>query len=146
MNCGARRLADDHYSRQSIGAPQFTRNGQNLVFITADLSAAWVTHRPAPGIATRPDKLEAWERTLFRNVGKVRSSDLIREAVLLTCALWGWPPADGLITHVDASKVRSELPGYCFRRAGWRHTGQSKNGSYMRFRAPRPAVIPLWTT
>ncbi len=135
----ARRLADEHYSRQRRGAPQFTRNGQNLVFITPDLRAAWVTHRPAPGVAERPDKLQAWECTLFRNTGPTRSSLLIREAVLLTAALWGEFPPDGLITHVDPSKVRGEIPGYCFRRAGWRHVGTSGHGALMRFRAPRPS-------
>ncbi|CAM4521976.1 hypothetical protein [Paenibacillus typhae] len=30
-----RRLADRHYSRQTVGSPQFTRPGRNLVLRTA---------------------------------------------------------------------------------------------------------------
>lgn len=60
----ARRLVDGelddlnnvpHYSRQTVGARQFTRNGQNLVFLTADARAVWVTFRPTPGKAVRQD-------------------------------------------------------------------------------------------
>lgn len=116
-----RRLADRHYTRRKVGDRQFTRNGENLVFVTEDLKAAWVTHRPSPGKAMRDDGRDAWECALFRNEGPDRSSDLIREAVALTVALWGSFPRDGLLTYVDPGKVRSEVPGWCFRRAGWRH-------------------------
>jgi hypothetical protein len=138
-----RRLADRHYSRQTIGALQFTRNGQNLVFITADLKAVWVTFRPTPGIAKRPDGLDAWECALFRNEGPVKSSLLIREAVLLSCALWGEIPQDGFITFIKEAAVATTLKGYCYRRAGWRRVGQAKDGKPM-FRAPRPALWPAW--
>jgi hypothetical protein len=139
-----RRLADAHYSRQTPGAPSFTRNGQNLVFVTPDLLAVWVTFRPTPGKATRPDKLDAWENALFRNTGPIQSSKLIREAVLLSCALWGPLPKDGFITFIKPDAVQSELKGYCYRRAGWRHVGQSSDGK-PRFRAPRPKTWPHWT-
>lgn len=142
----ARRLADGHYSRQTPGSLQFTRNGQNLVFITADLRAVWVTFRPTPGVAKRPDGLDAWECALFRNTGPVLSSALIREAVQLSWSIWGAaPPADGLITYVRPECVASGLAGYCFRRAGWRRNGYARDGK-PRFRAPRPAVVPPWST
>lgn len=51
-----RLLADEHYTRQTPGALSFTRNGQNLVFVTPDLLAGWVTFRPTPGKAQRQDR------------------------------------------------------------------------------------------
>lgn len=136
-----RLLADEHYTRQTPGALSFTRNGQNLVFVTPDLLAGWVTFRPTPGKAQRQDGLDAWECALFRNTGPIRSSKLIREAVLLSCALWGELPPDGLITYVRPSCVKTTIPGYCYRCAGWRRVGYSSDGKPM-FRAPRPASIP----
>lgn len=141
-----------HYSRQTPGSRLFTRNGQNLVFMTADCLAVWVTFRPTPGRATRPDGLAAWECAVFRNEDRYRasgarllSSALIREAVALTWALWGEAPRDGLITFVKPACVASGLPGYCFRRAGWKRTGYSSDGK-PRFTAPCPREIPHWST
>lgn len=132
-----------HYSRQTPGASQFTRNGQNLVFVTSDYRAVWVTSRPTPGIATRPDKHDAWECSLFRNEGPVLSRELIREAVLLSCALWGPLPIESMITFIRPDKVKSGLPGYCYRRAGWRSVQPARDGK-LCLRAPRPASIPPW--
>lgn len=81
-----------HYSRQSPGNLQYARNGENLVFVTADLLAAWITFRPREGKAKRMDGLDAWECTCFCNRGPVRASLLVREATALTWALWGRPP------------------------------------------------------
>lgn len=141
----AHRLADAHYSRQKPGTRQFTRNGQNLVFITAGNDAVWVTFRPTPGVAVRPDGLDCWECAPFRNIGSVLSSALIREAVLLSYALWGQPGVNGFITYVKPDAILNQsLPGYCFRRAGWKRVGQAKDGKPM-FRAPKPSVVPQWT-
>lgn len=139
-----RALADIHYSRQTPGSRQFTRNGQNLVFVTADDLAGWVTFRPAPGKAVRADGLDAWECALFANHGSVLSSKLIREAVVLSVALWGPVPADGFITYVKPDAIKNKgLPGYCFRRAGWKRVGAAKDGKPM-FRAPRVDGVPDW--
>jgi hypothetical protein len=138
---GERTNGIPHYSRQTPGARLFTRNGQNLVFVTADSLAVWVTFRPTPGKATRPDKLDAWECAMFRNDGPELSSDLIREACNLSRALWGQYPRDGLITYVKPSAVKTTIPGYCYRRAGWRRVGFSSDGKPM-FRAPRHDDIP----
>lgn len=131
-----------HYSRQSPGHPKFTRNGQNIVFVTPCLRAAWISFRPTPGKAERKDKLEAWECALFRNEGAGLSSDLIREATLLTYALWGHPPADGLITFVKPAAIRSTNPGFCYLMAGWRRDGVSRKG-LPRLRAPDWADVAL---
>lgn len=116
-----RLLADRHYSRQHPGHPMFTRPGKNLTLRTAAGDAVWVTWS-----GVRDDGLDAWECTIFRNESNYRSSDMIRAAVAATVSEWGQPPADGIITYVDASKIRSTNPGCCFKAAGWRIIGRSK--------------------
>jgi hypothetical protein len=61
----------------------------------------------------------------FRNEGVVRSSDLIRQADAIADCLW---PDRRHYTYVNAERVRSEIPGYCFRRAGWKRCGLTKGG------------------
>lgn len=116
-----RSLADRHYSRQHPGSPQFCRPGHNLVLRTAIGDAVWVTWR---GI--RDDGFDAWECTIFRNESRYRSSDLIKEAVQISIELWGQPPKDGIITTVDANKVKSTNPGCCFKMAGFKRIGETK--------------------
>jgi hypothetical protein len=66
--------------------------------------------------------------SLFRNEGAGLSSELILAAISETALLWDAPPL-GIITFVDASKVRAKRnPGYCYLRAGFRHVGETKGG------------------
>ncbi len=73
----------------------------------------------------RRDGQTGIECTIFRNEGRERSSDMIREAELIVWSRWG---RDRLFTMVDASAVASANPGYCFLCAGWRRCGKSANG------------------
>lgn len=57
---------------------------------------------------------------IFRNEGAGLSSDLIRAAMALAWSRW---PGARLYTYVNARKVRSRNPGYCFICAGWRRCG-----------------------
>jgi len=116
-----RQLADRHYTRQTIGSPQFCRPGRNLVLRTAAGDAVWVTWA---GI--RDDGLQAWECTIFRNESQYLSRDMVRAAVAATISEWGQPPPNGIITYVDQSKVRSSNPGFCFLSAGFHKMGWSK--------------------
>lgn len=123
-------LADRHYSRQSIGNPKWNRPGNNLVLRTAMGDAVWTTWN---GI--RDDGLEAWECTIFRNEApeKYLSSDMIRAAVQVTITEWGELPRDGIITYVAANKVRSTNSGCCFKKAGFKHIGESKVNKLLLF-------------
>lgn len=60
---------------------------------------------------------------LFRNLGEHRSSDLIRAAHRRTLEEWvrryGKLPAETLRTEVDAARIKSSNPGYCYKVAGW---------------------------
>jgi hypothetical protein len=124
----AARLADDHYSRRTVGSPQFMPPGQTLVLLTPDADAVFGWWRPDPssGIVAM-NKLDGWTCTIFRNTGPQLSSTLIlaAEAELLTRYDCG---PDGLLTYVWDAKVRSANPGYCFKVAGWHAIGRSADG------------------
>ena len=118
-------MADRHYSRQKPGTPQFVPPGRCLVLVGD--AALWVTSWPFPEYV-RHAWPGAWVCSLFRNEGPGLSSDLVREAVAAT--VWRWPvPAEGMVTFIDASKVRPKRdPGRCFRRAGFEPAGKTKGG------------------
>jgi hypothetical protein len=61
----------------------------------------------------------------FRNEGTTRSSDLIRQADAIAFACW---PDRRHYTYIDPARLRSAIPGYCFRRAGWRRAGSTQRG------------------
>lgn len=64
---------------------------------------------------------------VFRNEGEpeAKSSDLIKEAVEIVWADWG---RERLYTLVNAAKIQSPNPGYCFIASGWNKCGKSKTG------------------
>lgn len=129
----ARGLADRHYNRQTKYAPQFTRPGNNLVFLTQDCRAVWVSWKPAQDIKRMDEYTGAYECTIFRNESDILSSELIKEAVELTEEIWG-APENGWITYVMQDKIKSVNPGYCYLKAGWRHDGKSKTKGLVRLR------------
>jgi len=54
---------------------------------------------------------------------------MIRQAVAATLHEYGAAPALGMVTFVDAGKVkRKRDPGRCFLRAGFRPVGETKGG------------------
>lgn len=121
-------LADRHYNRQKPGTPQFVPPGRCVVLLTECERALWVTSWPrseyvmhrCPG---------AWICSCFRNEGAGLSSDLIREAVAATRAVFGEPPPEGFVTFVNRNKVRRKRdPGRCYLRAGWSLAGKTKGG------------------
>lgn len=115
----ARVLADRHYSRQSIGAPQFVPPGRCLVLVTG--GAYWVTSWPFAAYVKHA-WAGAWVCSAFRREADCpyRASDLIREAVAIS--RWKWPevPEMGMVTFVDPRHVQTGVLGYCYRRAGFR--------------------------
>jgi hypothetical protein len=125
----AARLADRHYNRQKIGAPQFVPPGRCLVLLTVDATALWVTSYPFAKYVQH-----AWAGTLVCSLFRRESacghlaSSLITAAVAATRGVWE-PPPIGMVTFVDASKTRHKRdPGRCYRRAGFRVVGQTKGG------------------
>lgn len=142
------RIADRHYNRQKVGAPQFVPPGRCMV-VRHDDDALWVTSWPFAEYV-RHAWAGAWVNSLFRNESERLSSELIREAVAHTLAYFGEPPALGMVTFVDAGKTRHKRdPGRCYRRAGFEHVGFTKGGLWALQLLPEampdpiPAVDPL---
>jgi hypothetical protein len=120
------RMADKHYSRQKPGTPQFVPPGRCVVFTAP--SAVWVTSWPFAEF-TKHAWAGAWVNSLFRNEGAGLSSELIREAVAATRHRWPAVPALGMVTFVNADKVRHKRdPGRCYVKAGFRRVGTTKGG------------------
>lgn len=63
--------------------------------------------------------------TVFRNEGSEKASDILKIAMQIAWQRW---PGDRLWTYVDPKKVQSEVPGYCFRYARWKHVGNTAAG------------------
>jgi hypothetical protein len=123
----AKILADRHYNRQSPDSPQFVPPGRCLVLLSECERAFWVTSWPFAEYV-RHAWPGAWVCSAFRNEGAGLSSELIREAVAATRAIWE-PPALGMVTFVDAGKVRHKRdPGRCYLRAGFERVGHTKGG------------------
>ena len=121
-------LADAHYNRQAIGSPQFVPPGACLVLLTTQADALWVTSRPLAEYVQHA-WAGAWMNSTFRNESGLLSSELILQAVAATKAVWPDVPPLGMVTFVDAGKVRRKRdPGRCYRRAGFEHVGFTQSG------------------
>lgn len=122
-------IADRHYNRQKIGSPQFVPPGSCLVLIAKDGGALWTTSWPISDYVKHA-WAGAWINSLFRReTTPVLSSELIRQAVAATRWYYGDSPALGMVTFVDAEKVRHKRDvGRCYRRAGFRYVGFTKGG------------------
>jgi hypothetical protein len=84
--------------------------------------------------------------SMFRNEGAGLSSELIREAISATRFVWGEPPAGGMLTFVDAKKVRHKRDvGRCFLRAGFVNDGNTSRGLVALVIRPEdmPEAIPF---
>jgi hypothetical protein len=116
-------LADRHYSRRTPGARQFCYSGRKLVLRDAWAQVLWVWMYPDP--AMRMDGQTGYNCAIFRNESERKSSEIILEAEQWAIDKWG---PNRMYTYVDASKIRSVNPGYCYKVAGWRFEGMSKGG------------------
>ena len=125
----SRLIADRHYNRQTVGAPQFVPPGRCVVLRSDEGGGAlWVTSWPFAEYVQHA-WAGAWINSCFRNEGAGLSSELIREAIAATRYYWQDIPELGMITFVDAGKVRRKRdPGRCYIRAGFKHVGETKGG------------------
>ena len=119
-------LADRHYSRRTVGSPQFMPPGQTIVLctFTDDAVFGWWRPDPASGIKAM-NGLNGWTCTIFRNESAILSSTLILEAEKAIPVFNYDCGPDGLLTYVWDKKIASVNPGYCFKQAGWRADGRS---------------------
>lgn len=118
------------------------------VLLTEDADALWVTSWPKPQYVKHA-WAGAWMNSMFRNESGYLSSDLIRLAVAHTLALWPNVPDLGMVTFVDAAKTEpKDKPGWCYRKAGFRHVGFTKAGLWalqlLPADMPEPRPVPSW--
>jgi len=81
-----------------------------------------------PDPAMRWDGQTGFNNALFRNESGRKSSEIILEAERAVVAHWG---PNRVYTYIDASKVKSVNPGYCFKVAGWKYIGRSRKGKHL---------------
>jgi hypothetical protein len=117
-----RGLFDRHYSRQRYRDGRepklFVGPGEKVVLITEECDGLFVWRRflDASGQI-------GVNCAIFRNEGRIRSSELILDAEAVAMRRW---PGERMYTYVDPRGVRSVNPGCCFKKAGWRRIGVTK--------------------
>lgn len=117
-------LADRHYSRRKVGAPQFMPPGETIVLLGS--KAVWGWWRPHPDSGLKATNgFDGWTCTIFRNEGEILSSDLILEAERYLQISGKTCGPSGMLTYVFDSKIRSTNPGFCFKLVGWVVIGRS---------------------
>ena len=82
----------------------------------------------------------AWVCSAFRNEGRYKASELIREAVVRTAEKYGEPPENGMISFIDRRYVKPyvtpkgrEIYGQTFRQAGFCEVGITKQAKLLAF-------------
>jgi len=122
----ALKLADRHYNRQKPGTPQFVPPGRCVVLWQP--GSVWVTSWPFAKYVKHA-WAGAWINSLFRRESGELASELIRQAIGITRHIWPDVPELGIVTFVNASKVRRKRdPGRCYKRAGFTCVGITKGG------------------
>lgn len=118
-------LFNRHYSRYRYKDGRkpklFVGPGEKLVLLSKCGQALFVWRK-----FVSDDGQDGVNCSVFRNESKkpnMRSSDLILEAERIAWKRW---PGTRFYTYINASKIKSANPGYCFKVAGWRQCGVTK--------------------
>jgi hypothetical protein len=113
-----------HYSRYHYKdgrrPSQFVGPGEHIVLRTGDADAMFVWRKFIDDSGQ-----QGVNCAVFRNEGKILSSELIRQADAVADFCW---PGERHYTYVNQKAVRSSNPGFCFVAAGWRRCGMTKGG------------------
>lgn len=126
-------LADRHYNRQKIGAPQFVPPGRCVVLFSDCMRAFWVTSWPFAEYV-KHKWAGAWVCSAFRSEDAGGSIELVRQALAATRAQFGEPPKLGLVTFINAAKVEPILIrgvpsfGWVWVKAGFHYVGKTEAG------------------
>jgi hypothetical protein len=76
----------------------------------------------------RMDNQTGYNCAIFRNESSRLSSDIILEAEQFAIEKWG---PNRMYTYIDPGKIKSENPGYCYKKAGWHIEGKTKSGKHI---------------
>lgn len=119
-------LYERHYSkrryRNGPRVSQFVGPGEHIVLRTLDADAMFVWRKFIDDSGQ-----QGVNNAIFINDRPDRylSSQLIRQACAIADVAW---PGTRRYTYVNAKKIRSTNPGFCFIAAGWRRCGLTKKG------------------
>ena len=121
-NITAWALFQRHYSKYHYKDGRkpklFVGPGEKIVLITQDGKSLFVWRRFIDASGQKGVNC-----SVFRNESSRRSSDLILEAEEFAKERW---PNERFYTYVNAEKIQSVNPGYCFKMAGWKTCGVTK--------------------
>ena len=133
------RMARRHYSAKKNPHPkiaQFVGPGEKMVLVTRNHAAifAWRNFIDDSG-------QEGVNCCIFRREGPpcINSAhNHCASNLILRAEAWAWLrwPGERLYTYVDPTEITSANPGYCFKRAGWRFCGKSKEGLHILEKVP----------
>lgn len=98
---------------------RFVGPGEQITLISQDGKALFVWRKEK----YRNDDQVGVTCAVFRNESNTLSSELIKQAEVIAWKRW---PGARLFTFVNAKKIQSANPGYCFKMAGWKQCGISK--------------------
>ena len=122
-----RELYERHYSsaktrsaRQNRQPKKFVGPGECICLRTWEGDAFFVWRRFIDASGQKGVNC-----AVFRNESKHLSSDLIRQADAIADFCW---PSLRHYTYVNARRIKSVNPGFCFKAAGWRVCGETKGG------------------
>lgn len=119
-----KRLYDSHYSSRQYSDGRkpklFVGPGEKLVLRTWEGNAmfVWRRFKDASGQS-------GINCAVFRNESEHRASELVRQADTIADYCW---PGVRHYTYVNAGRIRSINPGFCFKAAGWQTCGKTKGG------------------
>lgn len=117
----ATRYADGRKRTQFVGP------GQTIVLRTINADAVFVWRKFIDDSSDQRtgEKQSGINCAVFRNESEHKSSELIRQADAIADFCW---PSERHYTYVNAAKIKSSNAGFCFKKAGWRTCGRTKNG------------------
>ena len=133
----ARSMYRRHYScyhyKDGRQPKKFVGPGEYMALMTEtkDALCVWRKFRSM-------DQQEGVNCAIFRNEGEKLSSELLLEGMKLAWSRWA---GERLYTYVNAAKILSVNPGYCFLKAGWRRCGRTKVNQLHILE-----VYPAWIT
>jgi hypothetical protein len=111
-----------HYSkywyRDGRKPKKFIGPGEYICLVLPDYSGLFVWRK-----FISADGQQGVNCSVFRNESSILSSLLILEA-----EKWAWDrwPGERLYTYINVGKIRSQNPGCCFKKAGWKICGVTK--------------------
>jgi hypothetical protein len=128
-----------HYSNRPYADGRsvklFCGPGEKLVLRTWDCDAGWVWRRFIDASGQKGVNC-----AIFRNESRHQSSELVRQADAIADFVW---PGLRHYTYVNARRIRSENPGFCFKVAGWKRCGVTNGGLVILAREPQQGRLAL---